>query len=248
MGAEAGPPRAGRPRRPGGPPPPAPPLLSGRRPRGRTPRWTSRASRLPLELPPLRREFPGLLLNCNFECSSGRCLRFLPVPHFPRPRPANEGAPQQQSRAAARPPAPGPAPRLRAAPAPRAPPAAAPRRCPLRPDSAPRAGLPRFSPGRLRGGVGGCLPRGLCLLRRGRGLPPPGRRGLAAAWKLAGEGAMRGEPPTAPLSRPAPRPVSESAGQKTAAKMPQMGFQNDAVISICRFYVASIICVRRHVF
>lgn len=188
MGAEAGPPRAGRPRRPGGPPPPAPPLLSGRRPRGRTPRWTSRASRLPLELPPLRREFPGLLLNCNFECSSGRCLRFLPVPHFPRPRPANEGAPQQQSRAAARPPAPGPAPRLRAAPAPRCPgsprPAgrrasALPSQTGLGPACGSSAVLAR-PPSRGCGGLppSGALPSssggGGCLLRGGADSQPLG--------------------------------------------------------------------------
>ena len=47
--------------------------------------------------PTLRRSFPGLLLNVRFERCSGRCLRLLPVPHFPRPRPANEGAPHQPS-------------------------------------------------------------------------------------------------------------------------------------------------------
>lgn len=44
-------------------------------------------SRLPLELLHLRCKFPGSLLNFNFECSSGQCLCFLPVPHFPLPTP-----------------------------------------------------------------------------------------------------------------------------------------------------------------
>lgn len=44
-------------------------------------------SGVPSELAPLHRKFPGLLLNFNFEPSSGRCLRLLPVPHFPPPTP-----------------------------------------------------------------------------------------------------------------------------------------------------------------
>lgn len=184
----------------GNPPALAPRLLSGPRPRGRTPRWTSRASRLPLELPPLHREFPGLLLNFNFECSSGRCLRFLPVPHFPRPRPANEGATQQQSRAAAaRPPAPrSPLPRL-----------------PRRPPRLGAALSDRTRP-RVRA-FGGSLPAafagvwGGCLLR--------GRRGLAAALKLAGEGRMRREPPQ-PRSRIPHRPFESQRVEEICENAP----------------------------
>lgn len=49
--------------------------------------------------PTLRRRFPGLLLNFHCECCSGRRLRLLPVPQTPPPRPrlANEGAPQQRA-------------------------------------------------------------------------------------------------------------------------------------------------------
>lgn len=150
----------------------------GRRPPGRVlgMAWGSAGKRRPTVSPihTGRREMPGLHLQ-------------------PRSRPPPLG-PRASRALHRRPRSPLPAPRSPLPAGRRA--SALPSQTGLGPACGPSAVLAR-PPSR---GCGGCLPRGLCLLGA---LPLSGRRGLAAALKLAGAGAVRREPATAPRSGPA---------------------------------------------
>lgn len=104
-GAETGRPRGATSQASALPRGPSRATLAPQCPAGRNPQLPG-----PPSAPTLRLIFPGLLLNFNFERYSGRCLCVLPVPHFPLPARANEGATQQQNGRRSPPPASGPAP------------------------------------------------------------------------------------------------------------------------------------------
>lgn len=232
-GRASAPPRGTPSPRPAAPPRPAPPRTDAR--------VDVAASRPPLELPPLRREFPGLLLNFNFECSSGRCLGFLPVPHFPRPRrPMREqhnsgAAPPPARRLPGRLPAPLPAPGS-PLPAPRRPPRLG---AALSDRTRPRVRAFRGSRPAAFAGVWGLPPSGA--------LPSGGAASFRAARtrsRFEVGGSRCGAP------RACDSPALGSRGRlKSLRKCPKWDlFQNDVVMSMCRFNVASIMCVRRHSF